>query len=81
MMYWGSHTGPGGWVGGLIGLLFWLVLIGLIVLLAVRLFWDPAAPDRSWSQQPRPDDPEEIRGRGSPGVDPHRTSSSSGSRS
>ena len=60
MMYWGWNTGPGGWVGGIIGLLFWLVLIGLVVLLAVRLFSGSRAPDRSWTQQPQPDDPEEI---------------------
>ena len=60
MMYWGWHEGPGGWVGGLIGLLVWLVVIGLIVFVAVRLLSGSRAPDRYWGPQSRPDDPEEI---------------------
>jgi putative membrane protein len=59
MMYWGWNGGPGGWVAGLVGMLIWLVIIGLFVLVVVRLFSGPRH-DRYWSPQPRPDDPEEI---------------------
>ena len=59
-MYWGWDAGRVGWVPGLIGMLIWLVLIGLIVLVAVRLLSGSRAPDRYWGTQPRPDDPEEI---------------------
>ena len=47
-MYWGWDAGRVGWVPGLIGMLIWLVLIGLIVLVAVRLLSGSRAPDRYW---------------------------------
>ncbi len=60
MMYWGWGNGQAGWIPGLIGMLFWLVVLGLIVFVAVRLLSGSRAPDRYWGTQPRPDDPEEI---------------------
>ncbi len=59
-MYWGWHVGPDGWVGGLIGMLIWLVVIGLFILVVVRLLSGSRASDRYWGPPTRPDDPEEI---------------------
>ncbi len=64
MMYWGWNVGPGGWVGGLIGMAIWLLIVAIVVFAIVRLVSGPRGADRYWTPQPRPDDPEEIlRGR------------------
>ena len=56
-MYWGWNVGPEGWVGPAVGMLLWVVVIGLFVVLIVRLVSGPRGGDR---YVPPPDDPEEI---------------------
>ncbi len=58
MMYWGWNGGLAGWT--IIGGLIWLAIIALFVFVIVRLVSGPRRGDRYWTQQPRPDDPEEI---------------------
>jgi putative membrane protein len=60
MMYWGWNGGPGGWVGAVIAGLIWLLIIGVFVFVIVRLVSGPRRSDGYWTQQARPDDPEEI---------------------
>ncbi len=60
MMYWGWHVGPTGWLPAVVGWLVWLAIIALFVFVIVRLVTGPRRGDRYWTQQPRPDDPEEI---------------------
>ena len=51
----GWGFGPG---AGLLGLLLWVLVIGLLIALIVRLVRGPRR--RYWMDRPHPDDPEQL---------------------
>jgi uncharacterized membrane protein len=55
MWHWGWGFGPG---GGLLGLLLWILFVGLLIALIVRLVRGPRR--RYWMQGPHPYDAEQV---------------------
>jgi putative membrane protein len=58
MLYWGWGFGPGGWLRLALGLLLWLLVIGLLVGLVVQVVRGPRR--RYWMQGPHHEDPEQL---------------------
>jgi putative membrane protein len=58
MLYWGWGFGAGGWLRLALGLLLWLLVIGLLVGLVVRVVRGPRR--RYWMQGPQQEDPEQL---------------------
>jgi putative membrane protein len=58
MLYCGWGFGPGGWLRVVLGLLLWLLVIGLFVGLLVRVVRGPR--HRYWMEGQHPADPEQL---------------------
>lgn len=60
MMFYDGNLGVG-WFGGLVIMLIWLVVVGLLVWVVVRIIAGPRGRDRYWGPPgPPADDPEQI---------------------
>jgi len=59
MMWWAWWgVGPGGWLRVALGLLLWLLVVGLLVAVLVRVARGPRR--RYWMQGQVPNDPEQL---------------------
>jgi len=58
MLYWGWGFGPGGWLRVALGLILWLLVVGLFVGLLVRVVRGPRRG--RWMEGPHHEDAEQL---------------------